>query len=385
MGIVINIEDFVYDKEFRGEPYDFPILIVDQDTIEFPEYDIALAQAMIELGFETPDDPEIRFHRRFENDGMEFLIGNYGESIFDALVAQDWVTMSPDDFAGVVESLLRSQKGYTEESIQLLRCFVEDDKGNPIATMDSDDYVSILLDVLKKCASGHWSDEEKIDYILSALSEFIDSSKVKYDPGRHGDYGYCEPYQNIKYYDSSIEIDGETIVEWKRSIETSIYDGIWFQHTTSDWCEDDTNYCTPGGAETILGFFDMSENSIDDPEPPSHPESDPDGGFAVLYEKFETQWDKIKRKNVIDHGYGPDQREVVPYNSEYDVNEAIELSASIFSRDGEEENWIMTPLRLKTEQEMEDTEIMRKQLVLLPEMEDEEDDLLDDWVKCNED
>jgi len=340
-------------------PVFIPIVLRDQQTLEFPGYDIETELAARELGFEV-SGPELRLYATFVERGLAGLLARYPEEFFEAFEEQGYAAIktpqgepfTDKEFVALLVANLVRNLGYIEDQLETLSAFV--DLGDTDAgLMTQEEFADVLVRLLKEQVR---IDDSNVDPVAQWLSEVITADDVDYTV-QQDHYYESDVGENVERSFHSLSILGEDLLEWTRLIESRIYDPISFAASVTDWCEHDSSFCTPPAAEDVLAAFDLTAEEPDDPDDPEHPTSDENGEFAVLYEHYETRWVQGQgsvRTDEIEETY------VVPYSDESDAREAMDLSETILSNAGEEEEWGMTLLRAKTAAELAEQAVERR-------------------------
>jgi hypothetical protein len=416
MALRLTIHQSGYDPLRHYRTVTFDVLLIDFHEMEFVEKDEEYMMVLEAFG-----DDEFKLHLNFyrsyvEGRGFYQVVENDPRAVYEALEDQGYESFNHGDFSResfaviladifqkkgasskkailhILEELvdftnmdagpfsqedfyklllpaLASGFGNVEYLIEKLHdiYYVEDEDGN---VQFDEPYVNALISALTHASV---SDIEKI---LDELTLYIDENEVDYSVSdiswtEEGDYGY-----NYKKYAHKIKISERPIFEWTRMVESALCDPISFYCSITDFSEHSSELDTPGEAAAILDYFDIEVEEPEDPDEPEHPVADEDGEYAVLYTKYDYDW---KNNLLLDD---IEEQIVVPYSSESDVDDAIELSKELLKREGSDyKQWVMTKLV-----RIEKPEVDPRQLEFdIAEYEPEPDPIWSDWELLDED
>lgn len=423
MALRMTITRWYYDSEHKYHSFEFDVDLLSENELEFVGEDIEAMLAAQALGIDDYNY-HLDFYRNYTRyNGFFNLVAKRPRDVYNALEEQGYESFnygdfSPEDFALILADVVISPDTThaRDQAMHVLENFV-DLTGEDTGPFSFEKYQELLLaslaagvgnvesiiEILHPLYYTETEDDEPTEYdenyvealisalthastsevetILDELMLYIDEDDVDYtetnvtDPGGWED----DEVSNISRFKHKIEILGKTVFEWDRVIQSEIHDPIGFYVTLTDLSEHSDSFKSPDEAEAILSYFELSESEYDEddpdaPEPPEHPKSDDDGEFAVLYTRYQldtSTWEVTEdiKKQIL-----------VPYGDESDMNDAIELSKTIFKRGGDEDEWTMTRLERKSEKELLEQEFMARQYTLPDkEFEREPDPIWDEW------
>jgi hypothetical protein len=181
------------------------------------------------------------------------------------------------------------------------------------------------------------------------------------------DYSYDdEPYRNTVIGRYEVTVRGVQVAEWSKAVSYEIFDEVNFNGNV-----DDDEFYLEGSKEieenatSALTELEVDIPHLEDPEPPDHPEQDPNGAFAVLYE--------------YDEDYGIEDMAgtwiIASYKERYQAVDAIDIAESVLRRCGEEDRVTMTIMRRLTDEE----KMARRQLDAFEPAPDDEE-YKDEWT-----
>jgi len=277
---------------------------------------------------------------------------------------------SQEEFNQLLLIALANDFGNVEDIIETLHKFyyAKDEDGEVFV---SDDYVDALISAL-----SHTSYYSEVETILDELMLYIDEDSIDYSVSDVSFQEEDDYNTSINKYAHVIKILDKPVFSWTRMVEYQIHDPISFWGDVTDFTEYDSEYAAPDSASALLDYFEIEEEEPDDPDAPEHPVSDEEGEYAVLYTKYDYDWRNDKILDDIE------EQIVVPYSSESDLRDAIELSQWLFENIGSEhKQWVMTRLIRR-----EKPEIDPRQLEFdIAEYEPEPDPIWSEWELLDED
>lgn len=355
MGLVIQL------------PFDNGIRTVEIDeskNIDFLDYDIELDQLRAELGERATD--ELVFYNTYQKRGFNSLVseesyfGGFATAFVDAIFEQGAAAYDPElTNEDIAKMFYEYTIGYREN----LNC------SEWIIKLASEEKLVewLLKDIEHEISSTSYHIIDLASILgphINASDDVEVKSDIWYDPN-------TEMWENTIVGDFEVIILGKSIAKWREYLTYSIFDPVSFHGSVEDWEDSDMTRIKDNTIE-LLRELEIEEEEIPklkDPDPPDHPESDPDGEFAVLYEfdkRFDVEWILMQYKTL------------------YDAREAEELSGYIFRRDGDEEHVTMTIMRKLTPEELRERDFKSRQIGFFKEPEEEEEEWRKEWAPLEE-
>ena len=367
MGLVVELQ---FENGIRTVEID------DQNNIEFLDYNISYDETMAALGGEESD--EVRFYRLFSEDGLDVMMQRAWGRTKARFSQDDCIAWTLAFVKAIKEQGVEAFGSLTEYDIawKIFKSDLSEDGGAFEEIVDSfaskETIAEWLIEWIKNAISGsnrYQSDSHKIAEILKNYLEDgdvdVSVEEILYCNDDHS-------YENTECWRFRVDIKEKEVASWNEELQYRIWDPVGLSggidYDRSDY--DESNSDTREQAENVLSELGVEKPKIRDPEPPDHPETDPDGEFAVLYE--------------FRAGYGDRDREytneLVSYETRRQAEAAMEISEDMFKSDGNENYVDMTIMRRLTP----DEKLARTQVDLFKKQVEHEE-WEDEWTPLGDD
>ena len=390
-----------------------PVLLVSYDEIEFPGYDLDTDLAARELGFNV-EAPQLRFYDKWRRDGFQGMLEGHAPQMYEYLERHGYGSFNFGNFSREIfarelcQNLSKEYPHFVTEKLNIIRDFVDPDDpdAGPISLqayvdlllllvgrnrghigrmvpelyeyligeedlLDIESYKDALFEALEKQVEDAGPD---IKLLLEHLFEFFSTDEVDYEVSGPYETEMCEWHEQLETTEYNISIDGYPVAKWQTVLQKEIYDPIWYEAMTTDLCEAADEYCTPQGVEELLDVLNLEPHEPDEPDDPWHPESDPEGEIAVLYERYDwvLSGGELHRGEIS-------QRVAVPYADIETAKAAIEFSKHIIKFISEESLWDLSLLERRSPEEIMRRAGLKRQRPLAAWGRHEPDPILDEW------
>jgi len=347
------------------------IEIDSERNIRFLDHDdLVYEQAMV--GFGGKESAEAKLFRLYGTKGARSLMEPtpvyYPErpDYFDRDTCKDWTmrfiqalkkqgfraygTGIEDTPFGIAEMIYYS--GMAEELTEI-KIYLDE------LADDEDEAASWVIDWLRESVSKMVKYEGHDAELAELLGEYLDADEFQVTVNEILYACNDSPYENTEAWRYKIAIRGETLLYWTECRRAVIWDPLTFKGGEVEEDPDDECVVVRERGEELANAFGHDLPDVRPPELPDHPVSDEHGDFAVLYE-FDDEY----------------KCRVVPYASQDEAEQAVELSGAIFEDRGQ--GVTMTLMRRLTREERPE----RTQVEMYDPDADEEDEpeWRDEWA-----
>lgn len=332
----------------EGDETEYVEMTIHPDkSIEFPIYDFEHDEVLVELGEEQSQIYEFckgwdGYHRmglmKFaeDDDWADALVAAVNQQGLGGFEKEQYIrffTWCLDKDCGFeFEPLEEVKKILTEdEYIDFLKSCVRNPSGDfdfgpdelLVELIGEEPFINWLLEELR--ANVKSDNSSKSPHLAAYVHEYISKDEAEIESEDLHFYEENE-YTNTVGKKYCLYIKKTEIGCWKIVVESRIINPIGFHSDVSEWTPEEmgAEYGMPDSMSGVLAELDIADPELADPDPPDHPKKDSDGKYATLY-------------LVKDIYQNVPYWVLVPYKSEFDAQEAAELSSIILERDGERE------------------------------------------------